>query len=90
MSAQQAVRSDAARSRLERVLALAGAMLAKKARPPAEPDADLRAAGLSSLDAVNLMLAVEGEFDLFFPPGEMTPENFRSARTIAALLDRLL
>ena len=72
-------------------MALADAMLAKKARAaPAEADTDLRTAGFSSLDAVNLMLAVEGEFDLFFPQGEMTPENFRSARTIAALLDRLL
>ena len=49
----------------------------------------LRDAGLSSLDTVNLMLAVEGEFDLFIPQGEMTPENFHSAARIAALLERL-
>ena len=45
--------------------------------------------GLSSLDTVNLMLAVEGEFDLFLPQVEMTPENFRSVLAIATLVDRL-
>jgi acyl carrier protein len=90
MAAQAAVRSEAqAASSLERVLRLADAMLAKKGRPAAGADQDLRGAGLSSLDGVNLMLAVEGEFDLFIPQGEMTPENFRSATSIAALVDRL-
>ena len=74
---------------LARVLALVDAMLARKGKPAAAPEQDLRGAGLSSLDTVNLMLAVEGEFDLFIPQPEMTPENFRSAADIARLIDRL-
>ena len=34
--------------------------------------------GMSSIKMVNLMLAVEGEFDLNIPQQEITPENFRS------------
>jgi acyl carrier protein len=52
--------------------------------------ADLRKAGLTSLDMVNLMLAVEDRFDLELPEAEMTPDNFRSIATIEALVRRLL
>jgi len=45
--------------------------------------------GLSSIDLVNLMLAVEAEFDLTIPQSELTVENFRSISTIIRLLDRL-
>jgi acyl carrier protein len=50
---------------------------------------DLRAIGLSSLDMVNLMLAVEAEFDLKIPEAEMTPQNFRSISSIDALVTSL-
>ena len=50
---------------------------------------DLRAIGLSSLDMVNLMLAVEAEFDLKIPEAEMTPQNFRSISSIDALVTAL-
>ena len=46
--------------------------------------------GMSSIKMVNLMLAVEGEFDLNIPQQEITPENFRSVSSIEALLERLL
>jgi acyl carrier protein len=46
-------------------------------------------AGLTSLDMVNLMLAVEAEFDLEIPQTEMTPENFRSIDTIERLVEAL-
>jgi acyl carrier protein len=46
-------------------------------------------AGLTSLDMVNLMLAVEAEFDLEIPQDEMTPENFRSIETIERLVGAL-
>ncbi len=75
--------------RLTRIQALTDTMLAKKGRPAVGADDDLRQAGLSSLDMVNLMLAVEGEFDLFIPQGEMTPDNFQNAASIARLLARL-
>jgi acyl carrier protein len=46
----------------------------------------LSALGLSSLDMVNLMIAVEAEFDVAFPANEITPANFRSIASIEALL----
>lgn len=50
---------------------------------------DLRECGLSSLDLVNLMLAVETEFDVKIPDKEMTPSNFRSVSKIDALVNAL-
>jgi len=53
-------------------------------------DEDLREAGLNSLDMVNLMLAVETEFDLKIPDSDMTLRNFRSISAIDALVATLL
>jgi acyl carrier protein len=53
---------------------------------PILPDDDLREAGLNSLDMVNLMLAVEAEFDLKIPDADMTLRNFRSISAIEALV----
>jgi acyl carrier protein len=50
---------------------------------------DLRDAGLSSLDLVNLMLAIEAEFDIEIPQADMTPDNFRSIEAINALVAAL-
>jgi len=52
-------------------------------------DDDLREAGLNSLDMVNLMLAVEAEFDLKIPDADMTLRNFRSICAIEALVASL-
>jgi len=49
-------------------------------------DDNLRDAGLSSLEMVNVMLAVEDTFDLTFPPDKLIPENFRSISAIEALV----
>ena len=46
--------------------------------------------GLSSLDIVNLMLAVETEFDIKIPDRDMTPSNFRSIAQIDKLVGALL
>ncbi len=46
--------------------------------------------GVSSLKMVNLMLAVEMEFDIAIPQADITPENFQSCATIVALVDRTL
>ena len=54
------------------------------------PDERLVDAGLTSMDMVNLMLAVEAEFDLLIPPGDITPDNFRTVASIAALVERLV
>jgi len=73
------------------VTVLVRQLLAKRsiARPVGHDD-DLTEIGLSSLDMVNLMLAVEGEFDVKIPDRDMTPANFRTVARIEALLGALL
>ncbi len=73
-----------------RIAALVQGLLAKHdIHTQVDPDADLREAGLTSLDMVNLTLAVEGEFDVFIPADKMTPEHFRSISSIEALVGAL-
>jgi acyl carrier protein len=74
-------------SALERIATIAIQMLAKRGNTtvPA-PDTNLRDAGLTSLDMVNLILAVEGEFDIEIPQVAMTPENFDTLAAIVALV----
>ena len=75
----------------ERVTALVRQLLAKRSLDrPVGADESLTACGLSSLDVVNLMLAVEGEFAIRIPEREMTPSNFRSIASIEVLVRTLL
>lgn len=53
-------------------------------------EAQLSDLGVSSLKMVNLMLAVEVEFDIAIAQGDITPENFHSLKSIEALVDRTL
>jgi acyl carrier protein len=53
------------------------------------PEARLTDLGMTSIKMVNLMLAVEAEFAVTIPQGDITPDNFRSVATIEALLQRL-
>jgi len=46
--------------------------------------------GISSLKMVNLMLAVEMEFDIAIPETAITPENFHSLATVLRLVERTL
>jgi acyl carrier protein len=46
--------------------------------------------GISSLKMVNLMLAVELEFDIAMPQSDITPENFHSVAAIQTLVVRTL
>jgi len=75
----------------DRVTALVRQILAKRsvARPVGR-DEDLTEAGLSSLDMINLMFAIEGEFDVKIPDRDMTPANFRTIARIDALVAALL
>lgn len=57
---------------------------------PFPTDRQLGDLGVTSLKMVNLMLAVELEFDLMIPPAEITPENFHSIDAIAALVEKLV
>ena len=71
----------------DRITAIACQMLAKRgvaAIPGSETN--LREAGLTSLDMVNLVLAVEAEFDIEIPQSAMTPDNFDTVAAIEALV----
>jgi acyl carrier protein len=75
----------------DRLLHLVGQLLGKPDAASSVPaEARLSELGMSSIKMVNLMLAVETEFDLTIPQGEITPDNFRSVATVEALLARLL
>ena len=63
-----------------------GILARRSIHAPAAGSQDLREAGLTSLDLVNLMLAVEAEFDIEIPQADMTPDNFRSIDAIEALV----
>jgi acyl carrier protein len=76
----------------ERLAALVKQVLGVGAAVP-DPlplDAQLSDLGISSLKMVNLMLAVEVEFDITIPQADITPENFHSLTTIDALVTRTL
>ncbi len=45
--------------------------------------------GMTSMAMVDLMLAVEAEFDVTIPQRDMTPANFQSVECLAQLLKRL-
>ena len=49
-------------------------------------DAKLVDIGLTSMDMVNLMLAVEAAFDFTIPQEMITPENFQSVATLERLV----
>ncbi|XUM24725.1 phosphopantetheine-binding protein [Bradyrhizobium oligotrophicum S58] len=49
-------------------------------------DAKLVDIGLTSMDMVNLMLAIEAEFDFTIPQELITPENFQSVATLERLV----
>jgi acyl carrier protein len=80
----------AALSLRPRLLALIGQILDQGDGASLPVDARLSELGMSSIKMVNLMLGVEGEFDLNIPQNEITPDNFRSVTSIEALLGRLL
>jgi acyl carrier protein len=74
----------------ERVTTLVRTLLAKRSiEQPVGYEDDLSESGLSSLDLVNLMLAVEAEFDLKIPDIDMRPTNFRSIARINALITKI-
>jgi acyl carrier protein len=75
----------------DHVAALVQALLAKRGIDRTiGPDDVLSECGLTSLDTVNLMLAVETEFDIKIPDRDMTPANFRSIARIGELVGALL
>jgi acyl carrier protein len=57
---------------------------------PFPMDTQLSDLGISSLKMVNLMLAVELEFDIAIPQSDITPENFQSVNSIRSLVEKTL
>jgi acyl carrier protein len=83
--------NDIAPSTRDRVSDIVLDLLARRSVDKAVlPEHDLRESGLTSLDMVNLMLAVEAEFDVRIPEAQMTPQNFRSVSAIDTLVGTLL
>lgn len=52
-------------------------------------DSDLYAAGLTSLTTVNLMLAVEDEFDIEFPDNMLGRKTFESIRALSEAVEKI-
>ena len=74
----------------ERLIALVRSLLGPAgASRPLPIDARLSDLGMSSIKMVNLMLAIEVEFDIAIPQAEITPEAFHSIASIEALIERL-
>jgi acyl carrier protein len=72
-------------------LRLVGQILGKPDSAATLPvDGRLSDLGMSSIKMVNLMLAVEVEFDVSIPQQDITPDNFRSVASVEALVARLL
>lgn len=57
---------------------------------PFPVQAQLSELGVTSLKMVNLMLTLETRFKVAIPQAEITPENFQSLATMAALVERLV
>ncbi|MFT4278470.1 MAG: phosphopantetheine-binding protein [Rhodopseudomonas sp.] len=82
----QATSSTAVESR---ILALVESILAQNGLAGGiKRDTRFSDAGLTSMEMVNLMLAIEAEFDMTLPQSEITPENFSSVETVARLILR--
>lgn len=70
-----------------RLLALVKSILKQNAiAADVEPATLLVDVGLTSMDMVNLMFAVEAEFDFTIPQSDITPENFQSVETLTRLV----
>jgi acyl carrier protein len=76
----------------ERLVALVKQTLGANAALPLPFPADMQLSdlGIGSLKMVNLMLAVELEFDIAIPQSDITPENFHSVAAIQVLVVRTL
>lgn len=71
------------------------AVIAKHARLSTDAstlavDSDLYAAGLTSLTTVNLMLALEDEFDIEFPDKKLGRKTFESIRSLNEVIEELV
>ena len=56
---------------------------------PYDMDTGLSDAGFTSVEMVKVMLGIEAAFDFMIPQDMITPENFRVAHAIAAMVEHL-
>jgi acyl carrier protein len=83
--------NNAGASPRERVMALVERILERPpGAVPVSSTARLNELGMSSMKMINLMLAIEVEFDLAIPQAEITPDNFESIASVEATVGRLL
>jgi acyl carrier protein len=84
------VKDSLAGSITVRLVGLVERILANNANPrPVSLSMRLADLGVTSIQMVTLMLTAEAEFDLTIPQSEITPENFQSIASIAALIQKL-
>jgi acyl carrier protein len=75
----------------ERIVGLVERILERTAgAAPVEPNARLAELGMSSMKMINLMIAIEVEFDLSIPQADITPDNFESIASVEKLVVKLL
>ena len=75
----------------DRIVALVERILERPpGAAPVSTTARLNELGMSSMKMINLMLAIEVEFDLAIPQAEITPENFETIASVEATVGRLL
>jgi acyl carrier protein len=77
-------------SRRAQIAAIVEVLLVrKKLAPGVGVDEDLHDRGLTSLDMVTLMLAVEDTFGIEFPQRDLTRDNFHTIAALERLVRRV-
>jgi acyl carrier protein len=54
-----------------------------------DPDLSIASLGVDSLDIIELVVQLEGKFDVEIPPDQVTPETFSTPASIWRLLCQL-
>lgn len=54
-----------------------------------DPDLSLASLGVDSLDIIELVVQIEGKFDVEIPPDRVTPETFSTPASVWRLLCQL-
>jgi acyl carrier protein len=80
----RAAAEDGSAGRLKKVLRTQARFLSAGA--DIEPDMPLASLGVDSLDIIELVVKMEGEFDLDIPAQQVTPETFATPASIWRLL----
>lgn len=55
-----------------------------------DEDTDLYSTGLTSLTTVNIMLAIEDEFDIEFPDSKLNRKTFQSIESLVEVVEELV